>query len=100
MAARFPVNDSHPPSESTTASPSPAPKRSRRNLLLATVLLGITAGILVIVFVHRAPAPHKSIIPYFTVPIGKVREPLPFRIISFHHADRANRDLILLASQL
>lgn len=38
-------------------------------------------------------------VPTFTIPMGKVRQPLPYRIVSFHRG-RADKNLIKLAAQL
>ncbi len=38
-------------------------------------------------------------VPSFTIPIGKVHPPLPYRIVSFHRG-RADKNLIKLAAQL
>jgi hypothetical protein len=45
------------------------------------------------------PAPPLVLVPDFTVPLGKVRPPLPYRIVSFHRG-RADKNLIKLAAQL
>jgi hypothetical protein len=49
---------------------------------------------------HRQPAEPAAVsIRPFSVPLGRLREPLPYRIVSFHRG-RADKNLIKLASQL
>jgi len=74
--------------------------------ILALVLA--LAAFLIVAFValpavrsgNRIPTPRPgAMIPDFTVPLAKVRKPLPYRIISFHRG-RADKNLIKLAANL
>lgn len=74
-------------------STSAPPHRTRR--VVAVVLLAIV-GFVATLFVRGRET---LSIPYFTTPLGVVRAPLPYRIVSFHRG-RADKRLIQLAAQL
>ena len=63
---------------------------------LALIALAVWAGFNV---GNQLPAGAAPPIKKFSVPMGQVREPLKYRIVSFHRG-RADKNLILLAKQL
>src|SRR5579862_8758810 len=70
--------------------PETSPRTTWRvgTVVVLAVILGVAAF-----FVHSL-RPHENInIPYFSIPIGRVRPPMPYRIVSFHRG-RADKNLI------
>ncbi len=65
----------------------------KRTVLLAAIGV-VLGGVLGWWYWPAAP-----LVPDFTTPVGKFREPLPYRIVSFHRG-RADKNLIKLAHQL
>jgi hypothetical protein len=68
-------------------------------LVLAALILALCVGLGVYLGKPRLGGAGGDAIPEFTIPVGKVREPLPYRIVSFHRG-RADKGLIKLAHQL
>jgi hypothetical protein len=64
----------------------------------STFLLSTLVALLAAVIAYLAWPP-KPLIPSFSTPVGKYRQPLPYRIVSFHRG-RADKNLILLAHHL
>ncbi len=84
----------------TTTSISPTPRRQsppRGRIFLVGLLALLLAA--ACWFARRFAHPDLPSIPYFSIPVGKVRPPLKYRIVSFHRG-RADKNLIRLASQL
>lgn len=82
-------------------SPSPAVPRSdakRRGkgwwVRAGVVALGIGAALF---YWYRRPP--DGTVPYFSIPMGKVRQPLAYRIVSFHQG-KVDKNLVKLAAQL
>ncbi len=84
-------------SEPIPSPPTPPPPR-RQWRIWRTACQAHAQGILAI-YVARHRPPEPASIPFFTIPIGKVRPPLDYRIVSFHRG-RADKNLIKLAAQL
>jgi hypothetical protein len=85
--------------------PSDPPAHSSARLAWSVAAVAVVA-LLGLILWHPRPAPAppapstaQSYLPTFTIPVGKVRPPLPYRIVSFHRG-RADKSLIKLASQL
>jgi hypothetical protein len=78
--------------------PAAPPAAAPRSRIAITILLALFLGIAAVyVAFHRRPDP--GAIPKFTTNLNVVRPALPDRIVSFHRG-RADKHLILLASQL
>ncbi len=60
--------------------------------------LALVAALVLWLLLRQRPL-ESGAIPYFKIPVGKVRSPLPWRIVSFHRG-QADKNLIKLASQL
>ena len=79
-----------------TSPTAPQPRKHWR--LWATAVAALILGVAAL-FVALQRKPEAVSIPYFTIPTGAVREPLRYRIVSFHRG-RADKNLIRLAAQL
>jgi len=77
----------------TDQPPKPTSGRTLSLTLLAIVIL------IACFLLFRQRGIESGAIPRFSIPTGKVRPPLPERIVSFHRG-RADKNLIKLASQL
>jgi hypothetical protein len=93
LITRMAVSETNSPSHSAGM---PAGRHAWRIWMIA--VLAVALGFVAVEF-SRNRQTGSVRIPYFSIPVGKVRSALPYRIVSFHRG-RADKNLIQLAAQL